>query len=103
MKIFFLFFFCVIISCTEILPDYDTEILCADNSRFLIYNTDYRDVILGLKNHIKQRYETHTDENYTVIKLPDGRNTHIRNITPEQMIKCKIYNVTPKRIKTYLM
>jgi len=111
-KIFLLTFVMIFIcSCSTSQSEIDrsntsTEIICPDNQRFMIrfaYSSEVKEAIL---KDYKRKIREKSNENFTVIRIPNIESFHIHKMSPEKMMECKIVQnytkkIYPKYIKKF--
>lgn len=68
--------------------DTSTEILCPNGSKTLIKFSRLQDVREAIYYAYHSKKAEHTSENYTPIRLADGRSFRIEKVFPEEAIKC---------------
>ena len=69
---------------------FNTEILCPDGARILARYSTAEEVRAGIQQSYDDKKKYNTNENYTIIKMPNQRSFKVEKIPPEEMIKCSL-------------
>ncbi len=56
----------------------------------ILEKTDRQEVLEAAQRFLFIKNKRRSSENYTVLKLPDGRMTHIENVPPEFFYQCAV-------------
>lgn len=67
-----------------------TEIICPDSKRYMIRFAYAKEVKKAITNDYKRKIRENSNENFTVIRIPNIESFHIHKISPEKIIKCNI-------------
>jgi hypothetical protein len=80
-----------------------TEIICPENKKFMIRFAYAREVEEAIKKDYKRKIREKSNENFTVIRIPNIESFHIHKMSPEKMMECKIIqNYTKKIYPNYI-
>jgi hypothetical protein len=80
-----------------------TEIICPDNQRFMIRYAYAKEVEDAIAKDYKRKIREKSNENFTVIRIPNIESFHIHKMSPEKMMVCKIIqNYTKKIYPNYI-
>ena len=80
-----------------------TEIICPENKKFMIRFTYAKEVEEAIKKDYKRKMREKSNENFTVIRIPNIESFHIHKMSPEKMMECKIVqNYTKKIYPNYI-
>jgi hypothetical protein len=103
MKKLSLAFLLLIIGCTPSIdkePKFNTEIFCPNSSyRFLVLQATRAEVEHSVQDAIQYYLKSNKKNRYTVLYLPDGRNTSIYNINPIEIQKECALIERPRKLK----
>jgi hypothetical protein len=75
-----------------------TEIICPENKRFMIRFAYAREVEEAILKDYKRKIKEKSNENFTVIRIPNIESFHIHKMSPEKMMECKIVQSYTKKI-----
>ena len=67
-----------------------TEIICPDGKRHLIRYAYAKEVKMAIMKDYKRKIRENSNENFTVIRIPNMESFHIHKIPPEKIIQCKV-------------
>lgn len=67
-----------------------TQIICPDGKRYLIRHSYANEVKKAIEEDLKRKKERKSNENYTVIRIPNIESFHIAKMPPEKTIECLI-------------
>jgi len=80
-----------------------TEIICPENKRFMIRFAYAREVKEAIMKDFKRKMREKSNENFTIIRIPNIESFHIHKMSPEKMMDCKIVqNYTKKIYPNYI-
>lgn len=80
-----------------------TEIICPENKRFMVRYAYEREVREAIKRDYQRKIAEKSNENFTVIRIPNFESFHIHKMSPEKMMECKIIqNHTSKIYPNYV-
>ena len=80
-----------------------TEIICPENKRFMIRYAYEKEVREAIKKDYQRKIRDKSNENFTVIRIPNIESFHIHKMSPEKMMECKIIqNYTKKIYPNYI-
>lgn len=77
-----------ITSCSSKIPNVNSELICQNNLRILVKFVKAKDLKLAIQESYAEKKRLRTSENYTLIKLRDGRSMVIRQIPVEVAVTC---------------
>ena len=102
-KIFLLFFIGVIFSCSPSPSEIErsnisTEIICPENKKFMIRFAYAKEVQEAITKDYNRKMREKSNENFTVIRIPNIESFHINKMPPEKMMECKIIQSYIKKI-----
>lgn len=80
--------FLSVTSCKEKLPLINSELICPGNYRILVKFTRAADLKEAIYTAYIAKKARRTNENYTVVKLKDGRSIGFNKIPPELAMTC---------------
>jgi len=101
--IFMLFFSCSKNSIENNRKNVSTEIICPDGNRHMIRYTYAREVKTAIMNDYKRKIRENSNENFTVIRIPNIESFHIHKIPPEKIIECQVVeDYTAKMYPAYI-
>jgi hypothetical protein len=69
---------------------YATQIICPDGSKFLVRFAYANEVKKAIENDLAKKISNKSNENFTVIRIPNIESFHIKQKSPEQLINCQI-------------
>lgn len=75
-----------------------TEIICPENKRFMIRYAYEKEVREAIKKDYQRKMNEKSNENFTVIRIPNIESFHIHKMSPEKMMECKIVQNDTKKI-----
>ena len=75
-------------SCNANPPNVNSELICPNNLRILVKFVRAKDLKLAIQESYVEKKRLKTSENYTVLKLKDGRSLAIRQIPVEVAVTC---------------
>jgi hypothetical protein len=79
---------------------FNTEIFCPNSSyRFLILQATKAEAEKSIQDAVQYYLKSNKKNRYTVLYLPDGRNTSIYNINPIEIQKECILIERPRKLK----
>ena len=95
-----MFFIC---SCSASQSDIDrsntsSEIICPENKKFMIRFAYAKEVEQAIMNDYNRKMREKSNENFTVIRIPNVESFHIHKMSPEKMMECKIIQNYTKTI-----
>jgi len=103
MKKLFLALLLLIIGCklsANQEPKFNTEIFCPNSSyRFLVLKSTRAEVENSIQNAVQYYLKSNKKNRYTVLYLPDGRNTSIYNTNPIEIQKECTLIERPRKLK----
>jgi hypothetical protein len=67
-----------------------TEIICPDGKKYMIRYAYAEEVKMAIMKDYKRKIRENSNENFTVIRIPNIESFHIHKITPEKMIQCQV-------------
>jgi hypothetical protein len=80
-----------------------TEIICPENKKFMIRFAYAKEVEQAIINDYNRKMREKSNENFTVIRIPNIESFHIHKMSPEKMMECKIIqNYTKKIYPNYI-
>jgi hypothetical protein len=88
--IFILFFSCSKNDLEENRRNISTEIICPDGKKYMIRYAYAEEVKMAIMKDYKRKIRENSNENFTVIRIPNMESFHIHKITPEKMIQCQV-------------
>ena len=93
--------FCV--SCSKNLIESErgnisTEIICPENQKFMIRFAYAKEVEEAIMKDYNRKMREKSNENFTVIRIPNVESFHIHKMSPEKMMECKIIQNYTKTI-----
>ena len=88
--IFILFFSCSKNAIENNRRNVSTEIICPDGKRYMIRFTYAHEVKTAIMIDYKRKIRENSNENFTVIRIPNIESFHIHKVPPEKIIECKI-------------
>jgi hypothetical protein len=90
-KLFFIIFLIIsVFSCKKV-EVYSSEIVCPNGFRSIIKFARKDDVVLAIKKAAIAKKRDRSNEDYTVIRLKDKRSLKISKMSPEDSLKCMVY------------
>ncbi len=91
-KIFLLLFLTQISSCSFFnkIPDTNTEIICSNGKVILVKFIHAKDLRAAINTSYINKKRLRTSENYTPIRLADGRSFALKNLPPEIASTCDL-------------
>jgi hypothetical protein len=75
-----------------------TEIICPENKRFMIRFAYAKEVKEAIMKDYKRKMSEKSNENFTIIRIPNIESFHIHKMSPEKMMECKIVQSYTKKI-----
>jgi len=75
-----------------------TEIICAENKRFMIRFAYAKEVKEAIMKDYKRKMSEKSNENFTIIRIPNIESFHIHKMSPEKMMDCQIVQSYTKKI-----
>lgn len=72
----------------------DTQIFCQNGANFLIKDVRESDLRRAIKEAYNNKKRYKTSEDYTPIRLRDGRSLMMSKIPPEEMVNCFLREVS---------
>ena len=99
---------CFIFSCSPSQSEIErsnisTEIICPENKKFMIRFTYAKEVEEAIKKDYKRKMREKSNENFTVIRIPNIESFHINKIPPEKIIECQVVeNYITKMYPSYI-
>ena len=88
--IFILFFSCSKNALENNRKNIATEIICPDGKRYMIRYTYAKEVKMAIMKDYKRKIRENSNENFTVIRIPNIESFYIQKIPPEKIIQCKV-------------
>ena len=104
--LFVLFFSCSKNALENNRKNISTEIICPDGKKYMIRYAYAKEVKMAIMKDYKRKIREKSNENFTVIRIPNIESLYIQKIPPEKMIQCKVvedYNarIYPNYIKKF--
>ena len=95
------FIFCI--SCSRNLIESErgkisTEIICSEDKKFMIRYAYENEVREAIKKDYERKIREKSNENFTVIRIPNIESFHIQKMPPEKLIECRIVQNYIKKI-----
>ncbi len=72
------------------IPDTNTEIICPNGSATLIKFIRAKDLRAAINTAYLTKKKLKTSENYTTVRLRDGRSFALKNLAPEVASTCDL-------------
>ncbi len=72
------------------MPDTNTEIICPNGKAILVKYVHSKDMRAAINASYLNKKRLRTSENYTPIRLPDGRSFVLKNLPPEIASSCDL-------------
>ena len=88
--IFILFFSCSKNTIENNRKNIATEIICPDGKRHMIRYTFAKEVKMAIMKDYKRKIRENSNENFTVIRIPNIESFYIQKIPPEKIIECQV-------------
>jgi hypothetical protein len=67
-----------------------TEIICPDGKKYMIRYAYAEEVKMAIMKDYKRKIRENSNENFTVIRIPNMESLYIHKIPPEKMIQCQV-------------
>ena len=104
--IFILFFSCSKNAIENNRGNISTEIICPDGKKYMIRYAYAKEVKMAIMKDYKRKIRENSNENFTVIRIPNVESFHIHKISPEKIIECQVVEnyitkVYPSYIKKF--
>ena len=77
----------------------DVQMLCSNGTNFLITSATESDVRRAIKDAYDSKVKYGTSEDYTPIRLKDGRSLSIAKLPPEEAVKCSFKGVPANMVE----
>lgn len=107
-KIKFLFWFLLLLSCSSkenyknvfaLGRDHiSSEIICPDDKRFMVRYAYAGEIKSAIDRDYYRKIREGSNENYTVIRIPNIESFHISKMPPEELYKCRVEDNYTKKI-----
>ena len=83
-----------------------TEIICPNNKRYMIRYAYSHEVRMAIQKDYYRKIREDSNENFTVIRIPNIESFHIEKVKPEELINCDIIegyipNIYPNYIRSF--
>ena len=75
---------------TENRRNISTEIICPDGKKYMIRYAYAKEVKMAIMKDYKRKIRENSNENFTVIRIPNIESFHIHKISPEKIIECQV-------------
>jgi len=75
-----------------------TEIICPENKRFMIRFAYAKEVKEAIMKDYNRKMSEKSNENFTIIRIPNIESFHIHKMSPEKMMDCQIVQSYTKKI-----
>ena len=88
--LFVLFFSCSKNALENNRKNISTEIICPDGKKYMIRYAYAKEVKMAIMNDYKRKIRENSNENFTVIRIPNIESFYIQKIPPEKIIECQV-------------
>ena len=83
-----------------------SEIICPNNKRYMIRYAHKNEVRMAIQKDYYRKIREDSNENFTVIRIPNIESFHIEKAKPEELINCDIIEsdipqIYPNYIKSF--
>lgn len=81
----------MVFSCAKKPLRINTEVICPDGTATLVTSARAEDVADAIQIAYQKKKILRTSENYTPIRLRDGRSLALKNLSPENAVLCALH------------
>ncbi len=90
-KVFFATFLAAqLVACSDPPPDFNTEIVCPNGAAILVKFIRAKDLREAITTAYADKKALRTSENYTPVRLKDGRSFVLKDFPPEVASSCDL-------------